>query len=198
MSLSSYHAKEIKINGEIAIIQKTKGWGWVGYFKKDLVDGKVMSHTAGTKAYLLTKLGYAPKPRKKKVLPSNTELYKTTSEHSKNIKETNDCGVIALAIATGESYIDAHAAFELAGRVRGDGVFIRELRASAVILGYKLTKIENHTIKTINRAEKEFTDIGRFILSTSTHLAAMIDGVVHDWTRGRSHRITRIFKVEKL
>jgi hypothetical protein len=198
MRASPYTKKEIKINGEPAIIYKTVRYEWVGYFKKDVKNGIARCKTASTKAVLLRTMGYNPKPRVKKPLPEKTELFKKTQQLPAAMMDRNNCGVISLCLSTGESYEDAQAALQLAGRKIGDGTRIVELKKAIDILGFKLEILERpEDCKTIRSLEENFKEKGSYIIDTAEHVCAMIDGVVHDWSRGRLLRVNEIWKIEK-
>ena len=50
-----------------------------------------------------------------------TKLFRRANKRSKKWGETNDCTVIALAIATGKTYEVAHGALALRGRFFPEG-----------------------------------------------------------------------------
>ncbi len=190
--------KNITINNRAATIYKMGYRSWFGYYK----DEYGITYHGETKAELLNNMGYNPKPRKqykpRKEIPP-TDLYRKLNTKSNEIGEENDCTVIALAIALNIQYEDAHAALELAGRKTMSGASWYTLFKAIDILDYKLDEVRKpEEIKTIKKAEEYFKEKGHYILDTSKHVAAMIDGVVHDWSRGRALRVKRIFKVEKI
>lgn len=140
----------------------------------------------------------------------STMLYQEITKQSRSIGENNDCSVRAMCVATGESYEDCHAAFELAGRKRGDATWTSMYSPAADLLGYNLIKHDrtntyytdcrydwiNHC-KTPISAEKHLPREGGYILIVDGHAIGARDGSVHDWTRGRRHRILSIFKLRK-
>lgn len=199
---SPYEPQEIKINGEIAVLQKEDTWTWMGYFKKNVTNNMISGvRHASSKESLLRMMGYTQirvrpyKPRKR--LPQ-TKLYEDIKRKSSEIGETNDCGVISLTVATGEAYEDCHAALELSGRKPDNGTYDHEMKKAASILGYTLNKFEiPEGVKTMKTAEKYMPN-GNYVLTVSEHYAGMSNGKVHDWARGRSHQIQYIWKCEKI
>lgn len=134
-------------------------------------------------------------PKTKKSQPGYTML----KEHPQrlNRKEKNDCGVMALAIACGVSYAKAHTALKKQGRKNRSGTWPGQMKRAALSLGYQLIEIEV-TTKTIGRLPYDLSQskqFGRFIVKTSSHFAAIIDGKVEDWSGGRGLRIEYVYRV---
>ena len=102
--------------------------------------------------------------------------------------EKNDCGVIALAIASGSTYKDAHAACARAGRKPRDGTTLPTLAMACHRLKTPVRAYESVTGHTIGKIAAKLPT-GTYLLFTRGHVAAMIDGIVHDWTQGRRHRV---------
>ena len=72
---------------------------------------------------------------------------------SKNVNETNDCAVKAVAIVTGVDYGRAHILFSAFGRVHGKGTPFRITAQVMDELGFVAVKINNtfksRTIRTL-------------------------------------------------
>ena len=155
------------------------------------------------------------------ILPS---LYREVAEQAKKMGETNDCSVRALALTTGRPYAEVHAALKAAGRKDGHGTYTPQLHAAAKALGFHLIAwtrdqmiemmksypgadpervVKNKTWitpKHLTRFEKQWAPHKPFpmIWHTVDHSIAVVGGRPQDWTTGRSHRITRIFRVVKI
>lgn len=117
-------------------------------------------------------------------------------------RETNDCAVKALALATGESYEMAHYALECVGRLPRRGTSMQRIRAAAESLGYTWETVDhdNYSARTPVTLEREWQKRGirgGFIVEFVGHVAAIVDGEVLDWTQGRRHRIWDIHKVTR-
>lgn len=125
--------------------------------------------------------------------------YKTCQDAANAKKERNDCAVKAVAIATEVSYNTVHRVFANIGRRNGRGVsFVQLKRAIEQFTGsdvkYKTILKPNgsrFTGKTIGQALPK----GRYILIFRGHTAALVDGVIEDWTEDRKTRVLGYFEV---
>lgn len=108
--------------------------------------------------------------------------------------ERNDCTVIAAALATGESYEDAHAALELFGRKPGHGTSIHSTLRALDLLGYRHNRVqfEPASVQTIAR---QLDPKARYVVFTSNHALAVVDGVVEDWSARRKHHVQSVYEV---
>ncbi len=98
------------------------------------------------------------------------------------IKDTNNCTIRALSLAANIPYELADKIGIEAGRVRGKGMYTRDLMNQSLHHGirfnYSALKLHKASItigKFIERNPK-----GRFVCRMSKHAFAVIDGVVHD------------------
>lgn len=118
---------------------------------------------------------------------------------SKAIGETNDCTVIATALITGWEYGDARQYLAELGRKPGCGFNTQLIARSLGGIGFGVTKLSpyrpggaQYTMTTIGRRYRS----GRYFVRIKGHVAAMVDGQVLDWTAGRRHKVTGVWKVE--
>ena len=125
--------------------------------------------------------------------------YNTCLEISNSKNEKNDCGVTAIAIATGIGYDKAHKLFCLLGRKPRRGVSFNMLESAIQFIVGSLPEFKvilkpngsQYTGVTIGKALPK----GKYILLFRGHAAALVDGVIEDWTDGRRKRILGYFKV---
>lgn len=125
--------------------------------------------------------------------------YKTCVVAAESKKENNDCAVKAVAIATGVGYEKAHAVFAKLGRKPRHGVSWGQIvKAIEECTGRGVSYDQifkpngsRYTGKTIGKALPK----GRYILIFRAHAAAMVDGVIEDWTDGRKKHILGYWKV---
>lgn len=120
---------------------------------------------------------------------------------SKPTDRKNDCGIIAVAIATQSSYEHVEKLFAELGRKLNRGVYIYQIVAACRILtGLDTIKSDiaerqrngsRYTMKTIGKQYPR----GRYILTCDGHVAALVDGQVMDWTAGRRHRVISVIRV---
>jgi hypothetical protein len=142
-----------------------------------------------------------------------TELYVSLNEKAKDIhEETNHCAVIALAAVTGLDYELAHAALAFEGRKTGEATHFSMIEAALEKLGYKLEGqnirgfieryhgfhadvLKNVTTHHPERFPAVWKDGQNYLFFTTKHVAAIVDGVNHDWTKGTAKRVKSIYRV---
>lgn len=116
--------------------------------------------------------------------------------------ERNDCTVIACAVTCSVPYATAHDALENAGRLTGRGAPLAVQHRAFAALGFRIVpvndarfengwarlyhgkgRLSRSTTRTIGRRYPR----GTFLAYTRRlgHVAALVDGEVHDWTAGR-------------
>jgi hypothetical protein len=107
--------------------------------------------------------------------------------------ETNDCTVIACAIATGKAYDDVHKIFTRCGRKRKKGCTTWTVEKVLSVLGFKVEKLEKWKGKTCASLELPRKD--NYIAFTCDHALAIKFGLLKDWSDGRRNRITEVWKI---
>lgn len=117
----------------------------------------------------------------------------TCNQGATMLNETNDCTVRAIAVATQLPYATVHAELKRRGRKdrRGAhaGIYLGALRH----FGF-----DNHPrtfIPCTPRTIAEQFPKGTFLILVHRHILCMVDGVIHDWAKGRKHRITDVQQV---
>lgn len=139
-------------------------------------------------------------------------MYEAMRRQSKRFKESNDCSVVATAIAFDVPYKVAHEALRRFGRKHGRGVYyfrhIHAIRLHVTTITGKVYEIEEVDLEKI-RAKKGsgvtgmtvsdwLPKRGRFLCGSRGHVAAVRGGEMHDWSANRKTRITKIVKVKTL
>lgn len=115
--------------------------------------------------------------------------------------ETNDCSVVAVAVACRLDYKKAHTACAAMGRKNRGGMTQMNILITIRQLGFDLegvTKLyqkngSKFTPKTIGNKLKR----GYYIAFVKGHVLPVVNGEVIDWTSGRNHRILNAYKVTK-
>ena len=137
--------------------------------------------------------------------------FKKLQGESKAYNENNDCAVKAVAVVTGISYAEAHAALKAEGRKDRDGTYNRDTKAAIKKLGFdcenvpytpfvellhsKGWTVKNLTTKTLSRYMKDFIKAGlieadgTYLVSTNRHILGVDSGQVIDWSESRSLRV---------
>jgi hypothetical protein len=127
------------------------------------------------------------------------DKYKLMCKSSAGYKETNDCSVKALAIAGRVSYAKAHAVTKSLGRKHRKGMPMWRIIEAMKMIGCSVEHIKKpkkkdgsgYTMMTIGKGFPR----GYYIVEVRGHVAAMINGDIMDWSDGRKHRVTDIYKL---
>ena len=133
-----------------------------------------------------------------------------------NHNESNDCSVIAIAVATGLDYDTCHAALAKQGRRRGQGAYTIQMIKAVNDLGFEMTwdyNIEDNARKelsekynvnnkwfsphVVKKYELESLKVGGQIWMTRGHAIGVMDGIVNDWTEEKLRKVNAIFRVTK-
>ena len=115
------------------------------------------------------------------------------SQKSNEFRETNDCAVKALSIATDTAYSVIHKLLKLQGRPNRQGTYTYQQNAVIEQLGFKLEKIEIKS-KTVTTLERENLK-GYNLVYVNRHVLAVVNGSIEDWTQGRRYRIIQGYRV---
>lgn len=125
--------------------------------------------------------------------------YKQAASISESMNESNDCTVIALAIATESSYQDAHKVLSILGRKPRHGMNSRTIKTmmqiGAKMLGRVVDNTPTYPTSTTMATVGERYPHGRWLVICRGHIAALVDGQVQDWTAGRKHRVKMMLRV---
>ena len=144
-------------------------------------------------------------------MTNKTDLFTSLHKESICFGETKDCAVKAVAIVLNITYADAHARLKARGRKNGCGtstLMIHEvIRAAGKQLQW--TPQESITAKypgkhsqkkivTTNqpdRFHKAWADGKTYLMYTPGHVLAVVNGVNHDWTRGKSKQCSSLYEI---
>jgi len=133
--------------------------------------------------------------------------FESIDAYSESLRECNDCGVIALVVATGESYDDCRMALKRYGRKYRQGVHMPMMVSAAKYLGYTMIPelYLHHQIKkkkgsniTPITATKYLPKRRQYILEMNTHVAGVYRNKVIDWAADRRRPIYKIWSVTKI
>jgi len=127
--------------------------------------------------------------------------------------ENNDCVVMAIALACNIPYSAVHQALNAQGRKNGKGTWgyqwtkaLKELGIETEIVkpsdfikqypkGHR-DKLKNVTTHHMDRFPNVWKDGHNYLLHTRQHMGAVVDGVNHDWTKGRACRVDMIYRIK--
>lgn len=150
-------------------------------------------------------------PSIKKEHKVKTKRYLALKQTSGEMKEKGDCGVISLAAVTGKSYKRCHAALAKLGREPQKGTTSNDMAAAAKALGFRFTEVPiqdflsqypkpHCNLKNISTHHPaRFPDVwddGRtYLLGSARHWTGVVNGMVHDWAKGRQLQMHTVYKV---
>lgn len=138
-----------------------------------------------------------------------------------NLKERNDCAVIAFSIVTGMSYADSHAMLKKNGRKDRKCTFIDTTYSALQEAGFRYRRwghikmqqmiksypgvhgqfLKNITTHHPARFSAQWAPElkGKTLLfRTKKHILAVKDGKVQDWSRNCALRVVEIIEVERI
>ena len=124
-------------------------------------------------------------------------------EHvSNSLNERNDCTVKALAITTSIGYSRAHKIMGIMGRRKGRGLYckggpldtVKRMSIAARLAGRIVDSPDYPQGYTMSSIGVRYPH-GNYLIFTSGHVAALVNGTVQDWTKGRRHRVKYVIKV---
>lgn len=151
-------------------------------------------------------------PRIAKV--GKSEIYNAHTTAGMQLGERGDCAVRAIAAVTGTEYAVVHAMMAEQGRKNRRGTPWEIIWGTLDQLGYATVEVAPHeficqypgahatALKSVTTHHPDrFPAVWRngkaYIFNTPRHVAAIVDGVNHDWTRGRACRAVRIWEIVK-
>lgn len=141
-----------------------------------------------------------------------TEVYQAHAAAAAANNDANDCAVRAIAAATNTPYERVHAMMADMGRKHKRGTpwdiiwgtlhdlgFVRIQRSSQDFIrqypGSHATALKSVTTHHPDRFPGVWKNGKAYIFNTDRHVAAIVDGVNHDWTRGRACRVRAIWEI---
>lgn len=129
------------------------------------------------------------------------------SEYRQTIKETNDCGVVAISILCRTEYEKVHTMMKNRGRKHGKSSPWEAINDTIETLGFTKEEVKcrkpkkkgggMYTQKTIGDKFKTGYYMCYTQSGNSAHVFALVNGVVQDWSNGREKRIRYVWKITK-
>lgn len=109
--------------------------------------------------------------------------------------ETNDCTVKAVAIVTNNDYSEAHQALAALGRKHGNGAYFSQWNGACEALGYSLHREATITARTVRTVVEQLEADKVYIIQSTAHVSAVVNGEVLDWAEGRLKRVKAVYQV---
>ena len=128
---------------------------------------------------------------------------------AKILEHPGPCGPIALAVLTGRSYLDSLAVLEDIGAdhdPKKGGLYATDLFKALRHLGYDVIDRTwdarykgGKTISSVSWMMRDgHHNKGNFVIQTRTHMAAIRDGIIHDWANSRKMHVTGFYEVRPI
>ncbi len=115
--------------------------------------------------------------------------------------EHNDCGVRAIAVSTGLTYDEAHAALIKAGRKPRGTCWVHDhIKPALHELGFEMIEesFPGKTIVTLERDLKRYARGRRFFITVRSHFVAFDGEQIVDWSQGRRHRVRIVYRIKQV
>ena len=144
-----------------------------------------------------------------------SEVYLAHRNEAAAKNESNDCAVRAVAALTNTPYEVVHAMMARKGRKARKGTPWPIIGSTLQDLGYKCvlrharefirrypgshaTALKSVTTHHPDRFPEVWRDGKAYMFSTARHVAAIVNGVNHDWTRGAARRCLAIYEIVRI
>ena len=111
-------------------------------------------------------------------------------------RQKDDCSIIMVAALAGVDYDVAARVLRQCGKSDGDGATDGQWKLAMVYLGCRIHRVRciRRTIRTVTRA---LPKTGKYIIVTTDHVVAFINGELIDDTKwGDLLRVTSVYKVD--
>lgn len=126
-----------------------------------------------------------------------SNILETVVQGSKAKNEYKDCAVRAVSIACNYTYDDTHYAFQCCGRRHRRGTRWEIIEKVVELLRFRMVDVTDHfSSRTVRTLEREMRGRrGSYLVRVYKHVLPVVNGKVYDWTKGRLHRVNRVFKL---
>ena len=135
------------------------------------------------------------------------KTFREIERRSDEYGETNDCGVKAVALATGVHYGTVWELFSKHGRKNSKGVCNNMMRAVVKELGFSINYLvhqywcdDDYRFKRstdrFGKTPKSIRNLDpsrKYLIHVYRHVLAYVNGSVEDWTKNRRHIIKEIW-----
>jgi hypothetical protein len=123
--------------------------------------------------------------------------YAAPAEYSELLTERKDCVVRALAVAGKLTYARAHELLAEAGRKNGCGTPHSSIQQAVAQLFPGAVKIRapNRSCPLAQMLLFGYFDKGSYLVITTRHALAVVDGTVHDWKLQEKFRVRYYYQL---
>lgn len=134
------------------------------------------------------------------------DLYRKARECS---IERNDCSVMAISILANVPYEEAYKVCEKLGRKKNQGMYESDILKAFKRLRCRVEPVPMiHKRKTgeykkfthwfgysLKRVDEQLRPKGRYLISTSGHVSAYVNGRIEDWAAGRKKIVNKVWEI---
>lgn len=121
--------------------------------------------------------------------------YAAVSEIAKQYNEHNDCAVRAVALVCDVDYRLAHKVMKNHGRKDRHRTWNYVTQGAIEWFGFDVERVSVRA-KTTRTLGREFRNKpGKYLVFVRGHVFAVVGGRVEDWSKGRLHRIKKVYRV---
>lgn len=141
--------------------------------------------------------------------------YLAIRKDSDSMRETNDCGVVAVVAVTGLPYSVCHKALADGGRPHRQGCHAYTVERALTALGFTMKRVNddtfihkypaphNHKLRSCTTAHpQKFNHVWRdghnYFVGIRGHWLGIRNGEVIDWSQNRCKRMVTVWRVEKI
>lgn len=136
---------------------------------------------------------------------NESSLYARHCAASDCLEEYNDCSVRAVAAVSALPYRDAHWLLARMGRKRCEGLEPKWIHAGLHEVGLQTRSVptEGKTApawarkKTMRTLMRSVPKSGSYLIYSFDHVAAVVDGVMHDFAADQLRRVVCIYSIHE-
>ncbi len=135
--------------------------------------------------------------------------YKSLNAQAKAMQDKNCCGVIAVAVALNSDYKTAYGMCAKVGRKHKSGMYTYEILHALKLAGKTVTKLDkqsilfevnrpNYKVKTLTNNNFKMSETyqnGTYLVFNCDHVAAVKNGVTHDWSVNKAKKVINVYAV---
>ena len=126
---------------------------------------------------------------------SNYETFESIDKvATRYYNDSGYCGVIGVAVVAGVGYGKAYHALRRAGRIHGKGVNKVQIVQALSELGYSVKRTFSYNGRQIKTMGRRLPSRHHLVFFKS-HVAAVREGQVMDWTAGRAHKVKDVWTI---
>ena len=125
-----------------------------------------------------------------------THDYACIARDSQTSEDTNDCAVVAVAVAAAISYEYARGLLRACGRVPRLGTPMQITKDALARIDWHTANVPGFIGRSIQTVRK-CKPAGVYLIETKRHVLCLRDGVIADWSSARSLRVLQVWEISR-